>query len=85
LKTGPAMFLQKLKSLESNVVLLAGLLVIWVVALFVGEIWFKEDGQFFQVVSGLVTAFSAALLAMLNPKVPPKPEAPKEEEHEKTP
>ena len=70
------MIVQKLKSIEANVLLLAGLLIFWVVGLFISEAFFAADGQFFQVISGLVTAFSAALLALLNPKLPPKQDAP---------
>lgn len=45
--------------------LLSGLLVFLTLCLFASEVWFKTDGQFFQVVSGMATGVLGALLGII--------------------
>jgi hypothetical protein len=51
-----------MNSLDPSVKLLSILLVMFVIALFLGEWWFKADAQFYQTLAGLVTGVSGALL-----------------------
>ena len=51
-----------MRSLDPAVKLLAGLLVIFTFALFLGEWWFKADSEFYQTLAGLVSGISGALL-----------------------
>jgi hypothetical protein len=54
--------------LEPVLILLAVLVICFTVALFVAEKAFPNDGQIFQVISGLVTGFSGALLMRVKPR-----------------
>jgi hypothetical protein len=48
--------------------LLSGLLLVLVAALFAAEIFFKDDSQFFQVVSNMATGILGALLGLITGK-----------------
>lgn len=56
--------------LDSVVLLLTTLIITFVGVLLWVAVNLKSDGQTFQIVSGLVTAFSGALLMRINPKQP---------------
>ncbi len=43
-------------------------MVVFLGALFACEILFKDDGQIFQVVAGLLAGFSGAFFGRINPK-----------------
>lgn len=57
---------------EGKIEAVVGLLFVGVmiglVFLFVAERWFPNDGQIFQVVSGVVTTFLGALAAKIDPR-----------------
>jgi hypothetical protein len=57
--------LAKLSEIPTIVWLLTGLVVFFAIALFIDERLWPNDGQFFQVISGLTEAFAAALIALL--------------------
>lgn len=50
-----------MKNVDQRVLIL-GALIFFTLLLFVSEIWFKDDSQFFQVLAGLVANFSGAFL-----------------------
>lgn len=52
---------------DSVVLLLTGLVICFVVVLLWVAVYLKSDGQTFQIISGLVTGFSGALLMRINP------------------
>lgn len=53
---------------ESVLLLLAGLMIFFTVVLIGCEIKFKDDGQVFQVISGLLTGISGAFLMRIKPR-----------------
>ena len=57
--------LEDFTHLDSAVVLLAILLVFSVIALFVGEHFFVQDGRFQMVISDLITGIAGALLTLI--------------------
>jgi len=64
--------------IEPIIYLLAGLLVFFTLCLFAAEHWFATDGQIFQVISGLLTGISGAMLMRVKPQTNTKTEAPTE-------
>ena len=54
--------------IEPVLLLLAFLVVLFAGALFVSERMFPQDGQIFQVISGLTTGFAGALLLRVKPQ-----------------
>ena len=63
----------KMKTIEPVIILLSGMLVFMVVALFCAEIFFKDDSAFFQVVSNMSTGILGALLGIMTKKTPDQP------------
>lgn len=53
--------------LEPILYLLAGMVIFFTVLLFVSAKFLTNDGQTFQVISGLLTGFAGALLARVKP------------------
>lgn len=54
--------------------LLVAAIVFFVVLMMVDSVWQPNDGQTFQVLTGLVTGFAAAFLARLKPPERHRPE-----------
>jgi len=59
--------IEKFRQVDALILLLVCLILASVIALFIAEKFFIEDTQIFQVLSGLLTGFSSALLALLKP------------------
>jgi hypothetical protein len=57
-----------MQKLERVLLLLTFLVVFFTGCLFFSEHFFPQDGQIFQVVSGLLTAFGGALLMRVKPQ-----------------
>ena len=56
-----------LKQLDSILYLLAAMVVFFTILLFVSARFLTNDGQTFQVISGLLTGFAGALLGRVKP------------------
>lgn len=65
-QTQPIGFKQKFCSVEPILYLLFLGIVIFAVMLFAADFVFKDDGQVFQVIAGLLTAFSGAFFMRVN-------------------
>jgi len=61
------MIIEKFRQIDALILLLVCLILLFIGALFVAEKFFIEDTQIFQVLSGLLTGFSSAVLALLKP------------------
>jgi len=57
----------KSPEIEPIILLLAALLIFFTAALFVSEKLFPQDGQIFQVISGLLTGIGGALMMRVKP------------------
>lgn len=62
-----------LKQLDHVLYLLAAMVIFFTVLLFVSAKFLTNDGQTFQVVSGLLTGFAGALLGRVKPADPKPP------------
>src|SRR5215813_7558009 len=62
---------EKFRQVDALILLLVCLILLFIGALFIAEKFFIEDTQIFQVLSGLLTGFSSAVLALLKPSVAP--------------
>ncbi len=62
-----------MQNIEPVILLLTALLVFFTCALFAAEHFFNSDSQLFQVLSGLLTAISGALLMRVKPREPADP------------
>jgi len=61
----------KSEPIEPIMLLLFGGMVFFTAVLIAVEVWFKSDGQVFQVVAGLLTGFSGAFFGRLKPAASP--------------
>ncbi len=61
------------QSVDSVDQLLLGGIVFFVLLMILVSVWEPNDGQTFQVLTGLVTGFTAAFLARLKPSEKPPP------------
>lgn len=58
------------EAVEPVLLLLAGLMIFFTATLFACEHFFNNDGQVFQVMSGLLTGISGAFLMRIKPRGP---------------
>lgn len=64
----------KPEPLEPILMLLASLMIFFTAMIFVAEHFFPNDGQIFQVVSGLLTGISGAFLMRIKPRAGVQPD-----------
>lgn len=57
----------KQEPIEPILKLLVVVIFVFIVTLFVAEIWFKDDSQLFQVIANILSGVTGAFLARIKP------------------
>ena len=63
----------RVSKIDPLVLLLTALTLIMIVALFLAEWWFRQDGAFFQAIAGITATTSGALFMRVKPQGSPDP------------
>lgn len=58
----------KWKDVDHVLVILLATMLFFTLCMFASEVWFGSDGQFFQVISNLLTGVTGAFLARIKPQ-----------------